>query len=313
MTTKEIQFRNRNNLLFGTLTLPEGGAAIAMVLMVHGSGPLDRDENTKGFQLNVFNRLAEDFSHKGIASFRYDKAGCGKSEGNFFTTGFHALIEDACMAVDTLIPLTDGVPIFLLGHSEGTVIAPVVSKRKPQVTGLILLAPTIDRLETTLIKQAHRIAEAVSVESGIVGILKRLFLAAAGGAVQSQRRLIDRVKSSTKDSFYYWGSRIPARWLRELLAHELDTWMSTVAVPILTISGSKDIQCDPNDSKRIAQIVKSETEVHLLENLTHILRSDDQPASFARYAKLVDKPLDDRVIEIPIAWISKRAALSPAL
>ena len=51
--------------------------------MIHGSGPMDRNENMPGQSLNVFNTIAEHLAEKGIASLRYDKRGCGKSGGNY--------------------------------------------------------------------------------------------------------------------------------------------------------------------------------------------------------------------------------------
>lgn len=58
MIEKEITIDSYGNRLSGTVCLPEGNGRFPLVLMLHGSGPLDRDENMKGQRLNVFNTIA---------------------------------------------------------------------------------------------------------------------------------------------------------------------------------------------------------------------------------------------------------------
>ena len=70
--------------LAGELLLPGSSRTHPTVVMIHGSGPLDRNENTKSQSLNIFNTLANHLATQGIASFRYDKRGCGKSGGDYF-------------------------------------------------------------------------------------------------------------------------------------------------------------------------------------------------------------------------------------
>lgn len=63
--------------------------------MVHGSGSLDRDENMKGQQLNIFNTVAHYLAREGIASLRYDKQGRGKSSGDYYTMGLLDLVNNS--------------------------------------------------------------------------------------------------------------------------------------------------------------------------------------------------------------------------
>ncbi len=107
-----------------------------MVLMLHGSGPLDRNANMPGQELNIFNPISDALRQAGIRSYRYDKRGCARSGGDFYSAGFTDLIKEACAALDILISDLGCDGFVLLGHSEGTIIAPVVAPLRPEVSGV---------------------------------------------------------------------------------------------------------------------------------------------------------------------------------
>jgi uncharacterized protein len=76
--------------LAATLTIPEGSSGkYPLVVMVHGSGPTDRDSNAKGMPMNIFKELSEVVASEEFASIRYDKRGVGASKGDFYETGFN--------------------------------------------------------------------------------------------------------------------------------------------------------------------------------------------------------------------------------
>ena len=56
MIETAVNIASEGATLAGTLVLPD--APRALVIFVHGSGPLDRDENSRAAKLNVFNTLA---------------------------------------------------------------------------------------------------------------------------------------------------------------------------------------------------------------------------------------------------------------
>ncbi|WP_428834670.1 alpha/beta hydrolase family protein, partial [Nonomuraea maheshkhaliensis] len=61
--------------LGGTLTLPAGPGPYPAVLLLHGSGPLDRDGNTRKAAMNFGRPLADALAAAGIATLRYDPRG----------------------------------------------------------------------------------------------------------------------------------------------------------------------------------------------------------------------------------------------
>ena len=203
MIEEDITIDSNGNRLSGTVCLPEGKGRFPLVMMVHGSGRLDRDENTEGYPLNVFNTIAHYLAHRGIASLRYDKRGCGKSTGDFYATGHSDLVDDAINWFDTLTQHVFCEPdkIFVLGHSEGCIIAPQVSVKRPALAGLILLCPFVYNMESMAIKPAMHTQRELKSMPGVHGLLRRsLYRMTAGMPVTSQRKLIDKLKSSNAET-----------------------------------------------------------------------------------------------------------------
>lgn len=303
---KELCVQSDDVSLSGSLVFSTPRQKSVAVLMLQGSGPLDRDGNMDGQKLDIFNAITNALDQAGISSFRYDKRGCGQSSGDYWASGFSELIKDACAAVDMLASVPDIDGIVLLGHSEGTMIAPVVAHLRPEVVGLVLLCPTIQPVEDTLMRQAEHMADMVEGLPGLRGILTRLSVRLKGGLPKIQRKLIDRIKASNDTKFKWQGQQVPAKMLRELLAHDPKSWIARVQVPVLAVSGAKDIQCLSGDADLIKQIAKGPVEAHCLSDLTHILRRDDAPASFDRYTALMSKELDPRVLQLCIGWIIRQ-------
>lgn len=303
---KEVIVQNNGVPLSGSLVWSVPKHISVVVLMLHGSGPLDRDANMPGQKLDIFNAMAVALDVAGISSYRYDKRGCGQSGGTYDKASFTDLIKDACAAVDMLASIPEINSIVLLGHSEGTMIAPVVAHLKPEVSGLILLCPTIQPVEETLMRQAEHFAKMVGQMPGLRGVITRLSARMRGGVLKEQRNLIDRIKAAENDACRSNGQSAPTKLLRGLLAHDPMSWIKKVQVPTIAISGTKDIQCLPRDAQMIKDLAQGPVECHCLSDLTHILRADRGPGSFDRYADLMAKKLDPRVPQLCIDWIQRQ-------
>lgn len=303
---KDLIVENDKVSLSGSLVWSVPKHTSVVVLMLHGSGPLDRDANMPGQKLDIFSAIAAALDTAGISSYRYDKRGCGQSGGRYDSASFTDLIKDACAAVDMLasIPEIDG--IVLLGHSEGTMIAPVVAHLKPEVSGLILLCPTIRPVEETLMRQAENFAKMVDQMPGVRGVITRLIARVRGGIPKQQRNLIDRIKAAENAACRSKAQSAPTELLRGLLAHDPMSWIKKVQVPTLAISGTKDIQCLPGDAQMIKDLAQGPVECHCLSDLTHILRADSAPGTFDRYDDLMAKKLDPRVPKLCIDWILRQ-------
>ncbi len=142
----------------GTLTLPDGSGPFAAVVLVHGSGPNDRDETVGPNK--PFRDLAWGLASQGVAVLRYDKRTYAHKD--LLTPAVLATftvqeetIDDALLAAK-LLRQTQGIDpkrIFVLGHSLGGYLAPRIAQQDSSLAGLVLLAGLARPLEDTLIDQ----------------------------------------------------------------------------------------------------------------------------------------------------------------
>ena len=145
--------------LGATLTLPNGKGEVPGVVLVHGSGPSDRDE-TLGPNKS-FKDLAWGLASRGVAVLRYDKrtAACTPEPGTL--TIEDVVTEDALTAIERLrqherVP-TDQVVV--VGHSLGATLAPRIAARDGNLTGTVMLAPLARSLPETILDQNQYLAE----------------------------------------------------------------------------------------------------------------------------------------------------------
>jgi dienelactone hydrolase len=143
----------------GTLSLPvDRSRKLAAVVLVHGSGPQDRDE-TLGPN-KPFRDLAWGLASQGIAVLRYEKR--TKAHAGKFTpeqvariTSKEEVIDDALSAVELLRhrPEIDPHQVYVLGHSLGATLAPRIGQQDPAIAGLIIMAGMTRSLEDVILDQ----------------------------------------------------------------------------------------------------------------------------------------------------------------
>jgi pimeloyl-ACP methyl ester carboxylesterase len=319
MIERQVEVNTGEVMLSGTLCLPPGEGPFPCVLMIHGSGPLDRDENARQLKvittkLNVFNTIAQYLAPLGIASLRYDKRGCGKSSGNYDEAGFRDLTWDATATYGFLTgqqSIRKG-SIFLLGHSEGALIAPKIATEYPRIAGLILLAAPAQNLGEALRYQGRKIKEDIQQGGGLNRRIIRLTWRLMGDPLSAQETVIERVRTTDEDSFRYKLQKINAKWLREHLSDDPAETMRNVTCPVLVINGEKDIQVDPQDAVRIAELAKGEVEHHIVPNLTHILRAEEGAPSILNYKRLLKMTMDYSVLDLIGNWLQRTLQNKPA-
>jgi len=253
-----------------------------------------------GQSLNVFNVLSKHLASNGIASLRFDKRGCGKSSGDFKTAGHVDHIADVTAWIEYLeqCDFCAHNQLFLLGHSEGSIIAPQLSLKHPSIAGIILLSPFVQNMESILRQQAARIKEAVNKLDGFIGRFYRFIFYLTGDPVKSQNQIIEKIKVSTTPTIRYKFRTLEAKWLRELLRLEPSEIFRQVICPVLLIGGEKDVQCNPADVEQISKLLLGDVEKHVVPNLTHILRFDTGSHTIFRYKELIKNPVEECVLDM---------------
>jgi dienelactone hydrolase len=154
---REVSFKNKkqNITLYGTLTIPKGKGPFPAVVLISGSGPQDR--NSEIFGHKPFFVLSDHLTKNGIAVLRYDDRGTGKSEGEFKKCTSPDLAEDAEYAFEFLKDQKsiDGKRVGLVGHSEGGMLAPMISVRNKDVAFEVLIAGPVIPIDSLMYEQAR--------------------------------------------------------------------------------------------------------------------------------------------------------------
>ncbi len=143
-------------VLAGTLTIPHGARArMPAFVFVHGSGPGTRDGGVP--QNPTFLDLSNALSNAGIVVLRYDKRGIAQSTGTP-TEDWRILGDDVRAAVAFLRaqPSVNPNRIYLLGHSEGWIIVPLVAPSIRGLAGIVLMAPPAVPMERIIQEQSPR-------------------------------------------------------------------------------------------------------------------------------------------------------------
>jgi uncharacterized protein len=145
----------------GTLTLPAGKTKVPAVVLVHGSGPHDRNETIGPNR--PFQDLAWGLASRGVAVLRYEKrtkVHAGKLATLRGLTVREETMDDARAAVSLLRarPEIDSTRVFLLGHSLGGTLAPRIALEEPGLAGLVILAGATRPIPDLMVEQTEYIA-----------------------------------------------------------------------------------------------------------------------------------------------------------
>ena len=296
-----LTFQSGGHTLTGTLTLPATSAPVAGAVLVSGSGPIDRDSNMKRAQIDVMRQVGDHLASHGIASLRYDKRGVGESDGDYKAAGFYDNVEDARAAVAALRtrPEIDPESVFVVGHSEGALIVTELAG-DGSLAGAVLLAGTAQPGKDVLRWQAGQLAGSLPAPVKLIMKLLRQDVA------KTQEKRFAQLEATTTDVARIQLVKVNAKWFREFMAHDPANALRRVAVPVLAITGGKDIQADPADLDRMRDLIPTEFEPHVLDDVTHLLRSDDGPASTKTYKQQMKRPVDAELLNLVSSWIDSR-------
>lgn len=255
-SSTEVSFRNdaAKVQLAGTFTVPEGKGRFPAVVLVHGSGPLNRDSEVFGHK--PFLVLADHLSRQGIAVLRYDKRGIGKSSGSLKEATTLDLAADTEAAVRFLRGRAevDTRHIGIIGHSEGGLIAPLLASRDPALGFVVILAGPGVRGDRLLVEQLALLAkargapdEAVAKERGMNQALFAAMVAEqklenatskAGLILDDAERRGDLPAGRGKALLQRFGTP----WFHALLSYEPAPVLQAVRQPILVLNGERDLQ-----------------------------------------------------------------------
>ena len=321
---REVAFMSGDLSLAGTLRLPLADNDVyPAALFIHGSGPVNRDGNAVDLatgnivmEIDVYRQLAAALSDVGIASFRFDKRGVGDSEGDATLASRSDLLDDARAAIQALReqPEIDPNRIILIGHSEGSYLAPVLAVEDPDIAGVVLLAGGARALDAITRWQV----ESLLGQQGIEG-------AALEAALAQQDQYTAFVEASQGEWSDYTVAELQAEiswlsedaaaqlkasplalsWLREHYLAEPAEVITQLQDPVLIVSGEKDFHVPSSEAGLLSELLATagndDVIVYVFPDLNHLLRyHPEEPNLTYRH---VNEPVDPRVIEVVQDWI----------
>lgn len=328
---EELSFTNHNggNILAGTLTLPADGKASKIVVLISGSGPQDRNEESPGLNHRPFLVLSDYLTRQGVAVLRYDDRGMGKSTGTFATANTADFADDAEAAVKYILSHPDlkNMTIGLIGHSEGGMIAPMIASRNPNVKFIVSMAgpgiPIVQLytqqlgeimkqsgLSTTL--AAQKIATNLKVFTAMKDT-KTLPLQQAATEVEGVLRkelslqtddkpdsaATEAIVKQTIDAF-----KTP--WFRYFIAFDPTDYLTRTTCPVLAINGTLDYQVAAKENLAgikagLEKAGNKNFEIVPLEGLNHLFQKAITGAG-AEYST-IEETINPAALEKVSAWI----------
>jgi pimeloyl-ACP methyl ester carboxylesterase len=238
---EDVQFSNGAIRLAGRIFRPNSTAKVPAIILVHGSGPLDRE-----YMLP----LARFLVRRGIAVLGYDKRGVGGSSGDWRTASFDDLADDVVAAFEYLKtrPDIDPARVGLLGASQAGWIMPIAATRAKDIAFIVSVAgAAIPAVETTIDQARNEMTARGMKPENVAAIVEIMELqyryARTGDGWDEYAAARDRLASRLgrpPDTFPanrddpYWG------FIRRLYFHDPRPILRQLRAPTLAIFGELD-------------------------------------------------------------------------
>ncbi len=162
--------------LAGTLTLPEGGpddepdgGLAPVVILFHGFNVTRDTPLVAGTDESLFGRTARLLAEEGYASLRVDFPGAGGSDGEFADISFEGEVRAGLAILDwaQAEPRVDGDDVFVVGWSQGGLVATAIAGRTGEPDAVALWAAVEDPMEAFTAAFGTEAIEDLPLESQI--------------------------------------------------------------------------------------------------------------------------------------------------
>lgn len=277
--------------LHGTLRAAARNSPV--ILIIAGSGPTDRDGNSElGVHSDVYKMLAEGLAAKGISSLRYDKRGVGESRASMVKQSdlrIQTYADDAAAMAAALRKQANVRCVWMLGHSEGALLAELAAQKPDGICGLILVAGSGRRIADVMREQLSVMPEPARGK------------ALAAIAELEAGRLVPNPPAQPLGLFYTEVQPYLISWM----AADPARLLANTKLPVLIVQGDTDIQVPVADAKALAA-AKPDAKLAVLAGVNHILKiaPADRNANMATYAD-PNLPLAPGVVDTIAAFVQE--------
>ncbi len=286
----------------GLLTLPigDGSAKFPCAVMLQGSGPSDMHETA--FGIRVFERLARALAENGVATLRFDKytyAHADMCMSPDFTVD-NEYLNDAQAAFDLLKNDERIGNVFILGHSQGAVLAPRIAKSAvcDKLAGLVMVAGTPLPMYKIIAYQTLDSIDRADMEEAEKEAYRAAVFAEVDAFENAGKSGADMTKMSAfgMTAHYLWddASTDPAETLLSL------------DLPSLIIQAGKDFQVPSeigSDLWREALVGRNDTDYLDYPNMTHLLFDLDGESTHTTADYMAENDMNPEIARDIAEWI----------
>jgi fermentation-respiration switch protein FrsA (DUF1100 family) len=278
----------------GTLSIPKGAGPFPAIVLVHGSGPNDRDESIGPNK--PFKDIAWGLASKGIVVLRYEKRTKQYPEQIATILNFTVqdeTIDDAVTAVDVLnaSSFVNHSRIFILGHSLGGMLAPRIGAQDHRIAGLIILAGPTRHLEDLMLEQTWYLANLSGInQSEQIAPLEKLVMKVKMLNISLGEDVLGAPKA-------YWA---------DLATYDPVVTAQSLHIPLLILQGKRDYQVTMTDFARWNETFFGNVSVTLKTYLTlnHLFITGTGASTNIEYS--IEGHVAEEVVADIAVWIQNR-------
>jgi pimeloyl-ACP methyl ester carboxylesterase len=301
-TDSDVTIPGNGFNIAGTLTSPAGVGRLRhpTVVLVAGSGPVDRDETVAG--IPIFSQLAGALAERGYLVLRYDKRGLGQSGGRTETATLQDYADDLVAIVKWLAKRddVDNRRIAVVGHSEGGAVAMLAAAREKKIASVVLAAtPGTSGAELILEQQQHQLALA-----GIADAEKQ-------DKVALQQKIQQAVVTGKgwEDIPADVRKQADIPWFRSFLTFDPAVQMTKFKQPVLIIQGDVDVQVPPHHADKLGELARQRkkagaVDVVHLPGVNHLLVKA-KTGEVSEYPDLADEHISPDVATTIDDWLKR--------
>ncbi|MCB0734942.1 MAG: prolyl oligopeptidase family serine peptidase [Bacteroidetes bacterium] len=287
--------------LSAELLFPITNTPPPVVIIVHGSGPMDMD-GTIGPN-KVYQDLALELALRGVATLRYDKR--SKVYPKNFEKGIEfshwdETLNDVQAAINLLLEQTeiDTSRIFVAGHSLGGYLAPMIGESFNNLAGIIMLAGPSEPLYELIPEQLDYI---FGLQPKQKWIYRRIVKKARQEADLLRSHDYDQLKNP-KYATAYW----PVSYIKNLENYAPIPTLDSLTIPSLVLQGQRDYQVP--EHSQYTPIVDScgnnpLVSFYLFADLNHLFIPGEGKPSNLEYFRAGH--VSPEVAEVIAGWIAE--------
>ena len=279
-------------------TLLDAGKHTPVIVIIPGSGPTDRDGNNPlGITASSYRLLAEGLAKRGISTIRIDKRGMFGSKaaianGNDVTIAAYA--ADAHAWAKAARAATGAKCVWLLGHSEGSLVALAAAQDRIDLCGVVSVSGMGRKAGDVMRDQLKANPANASILAPALAALDNL---------DKGQKVDSKTLPAPLQGLF---NNAVQPYLMNLMAQDPARLAGTLKLPLLIVQGDRDLQVKVADAKALAA-AQPKAKLVILPTVNHVLKivaSDDRAANFATYGD-PSLPIAPGVVDAIAGFVGK--------